>query len=68
MSSPLSLPRREMHDMDGPEVSEQVHQALCKDGKLCTDAVPYALDLAVRKLRESGAPPERWATYIHLGA
>jgi hypothetical protein len=56
-----------MHDMDGPEVSEQVHQALCKDGLLCTDAAPYALDSAVRKLRESGARPERWATYIHLG-
>lgn len=32
------------------------------------DSVPYALDHAVTTLRMTGAPPERWATFIHMSA
>jgi hypothetical protein len=35
---------------------------------ITADAVPHALDHAVRKLRESGAPVASWATFIHVGA
>jgi hypothetical protein len=31
------------------------------------DAVAYALDTAVRKLRDSGVPLERWAPFIQMG-
>jgi hypothetical protein len=31
-------------------------------------AIPRALDHAVTKLRESGAPIGSWATFIHVGA
>jgi hypothetical protein len=63
----LSFAIRSMDDVDGPFVAERVYQAIFANGKLDLNAVPYALDAAVRQLRETGAHPSRWATYVHIG-
>jgi hypothetical protein len=57
-----------MNDLDGPFIAERVYRSSFQEGKLNLDAVPYALDAAVRELRESGVHPSRWATYVHIGA
>lgn len=59
---------RAMGDQDGPVIASAVYRDLFKDSQLDLAAVPYALDDAVRSLREAGGHPTRWATYIHLGA
>ncbi|EIN08653.1 hypothetical protein PUNSTDRAFT_135030 [Punctularia strigosozonata HHB-11173 SS5] len=58
---------REMYDLDGPDVAKEVHEALLNGGYEESSLIPRALDSAVRKLRERGLPPERWATYVHMG-
>jgi hypothetical protein len=68
MSEVSELKNRSMDDLDGPFVAERVYRAIFADGKLDLKAVPYALDAAVRELRETGADPSRWATYVHIGA
>jgi hypothetical protein len=57
-----------MNDLDGPFIAERVYKQIFKDGVLDLERVPYALDSAVRELRETGAHPSRWATYVHIGA
>jgi hypothetical protein len=57
-----------MNDLDGPFIAKRVYKAIFREGKLDLTAVPYALDAAVRELRETGADPSRWATYVHIGA
>lgn len=59
-----------MNDEDGPTVARAVYKELMtrKDGFLDKDAFPYALDDAVQSLRRDGAPPHRWAPFIHIGA
>jgi hypothetical protein len=57
-----------MNDLDGPFVAERVYKRVFRDGRLDLGAVPYALDAAVRELRETGVHPSRWATYVHIGA
>jgi hypothetical protein len=64
----LYLPGRAMRDEDGPVMSKAFYEKLFEDDTITADAIPYALDHAVRKLRESGTPVERWATFIHVGA
>jgi hypothetical protein len=59
---------RAMRDEDGPVVAKAFYEKLLEGDTITADAVPYALDHAVRKLRESGVPVERWATFIHVGA
>ncbi|PSR79875.1 hypothetical protein PHLCEN_2v6863 [Hermanssonia centrifuga] len=58
-----------MTDEDGPHVAKHVYTQLLapKNGYLDPEAVPYALDEAVRALREKGLPPERWSLFIHFG-
>jgi CHAT domain-containing protein len=58
-----------MNDVDGPVVAETVYRELfAGDGdELDFDVVPYALDAAIRKLREQGLEISRWAPYIHVG-
>jgi CHAT domain-containing protein len=63
-----SKAHRSMNDLDGPFVAERVYKRLFVDGHLDLDAVPYALDAAVRDLRSTGVHPSRWATYVHIGA
>jgi hypothetical protein len=57
-----------MSDEDGPQVAKHFYSELFRAEKIDADSVPYALDHAIAALRMSGAPPERWATFIHLGA
>jgi hypothetical protein len=57
-----------MNDADGPQIAKLFYQRLFAENVITMDAIPYALDYAVRELRKSGVPPERWATFIHMGA
>ena len=59
-----------MDDVDGPIVATTVYEELYRPraDMLDPDAIPYALDLAVRKLRAKGLVASRWAPYVHLGA
>ena len=57
-----------MGDTDGPKIAESVYNELLSKDILELDDIPYALDLAVERLRATGAPPARWATFIHIGA
>ena len=57
-----------MYDHDGPMVAQWFYEALLEKEVIELDDVPYALDVAVQKLRETGARPNRWATYMHMGA
>ena len=60
---------RSMGDIDGPVVAKTVYEELfgTKEDFLDPDTVPYALDNAVRGLRERRIHPIRWATYAHFG-
>jgi hypothetical protein len=57
-----------MRDEDGPVISKAFYEKLLEGETITADAIPYALDHAVRRLREAGVPVERWATFIHVGA
>jgi hypothetical protein len=57
-----------MNDVDGPYVANSFYEKLFDGPMLDFDAVPYALDHAVTALRRKGVPPERWATFVHMGA
>jgi hypothetical protein len=57
-----------MRDSDGPVVAQAFYESLFARQILDADAVAFALDHAVATLRSSGAGPERWATFIHVGA
>jgi hypothetical protein len=57
-----------MSDADGPRVAQCFYNKLFEKTEIGVDDIPYALDYAVMDLRKSGAPPERWATFIHMGA
>jgi hypothetical protein len=57
-----------MEDADGPLIAELFYQRLFAEDVITLDAIPYALDYAVSELRKRGVPPERWATFIHMGA
>jgi hypothetical protein len=56
-----------MNDGDGPDIATTVYRGLCKGDALDLDAVPFALDDAVREMRVCGVSPSRWAPYIHMG-
>jgi CHAT domain-containing protein len=58
-----------MGDMDGPVVAGSIYRELFAGNseELDMDVLPYALDAAVRHLRDQGVEPSRWAPYIHLG-
>jgi hypothetical protein len=61
-----------MRDLEGPTVADYIYSALFNDGDesgeyLDPDAIPYALDEAVSKMRDSGLDPSFWATYVHIG-
>jgi hypothetical protein len=57
-----------MSDQDGPYVAKHFYKQLFAAEAVDADAVPYALDSAMAALRASGAPSERWATFVHMGA
>ncbi|EIN08831.1 hypothetical protein PUNSTDRAFT_143536 [Punctularia strigosozonata HHB-11173 SS5] len=58
-----------MNDADGPKIAEHVYRELIASpsNHLDYEAIPRALDAAVRNLRAEGAHPSRWATWIHMG-
>lgn len=58
-----------MNDADGPRIAQHVYRELVESSaeEFNYEAIPRALDAAVRKLREDGAHPSRWATWIHMG-
>jgi hypothetical protein len=49
-------------------VAKWFYEELLAKDKLDANDVAYALDIAVGKLRASGAPLTRWAPFIHMGA
>lgn len=57
-----------MSDDDGPRMAQWFYKALLENKTIQLEDIPYALDEAVQKLRNVGAPTARWATYMHLGA
>jgi hypothetical protein len=57
-----------MNDRDGPYLTEIFYQKLFATETVDVDSIAYTLDEAVTTLRESGVPPERWATFVHMGA
>jgi hypothetical protein len=57
-----------MNDIDGPLIAELFYNRLFAEDVITLDAIPYALDYAVAELRKTGVSPERWATFIHMGA
>jgi hypothetical protein len=57
-----------MSDTDGPIIAEIFYKRLFAEDVITLDAIPYALDYAITELRNTGVPPERWATFIHMGA
>ena len=57
-----------MNDADGPRMAQWFYEALLEKEKIELNDIPYALDTAVQKLRRTGAPAARWATYMHWGA
>ena len=65
----LRVNSRSMEDVDGPMIAKWFYEELsAQDAEyLEPDAIPRALDTAVRKLRESDPNPCRWAPYIHIG-
>jgi hypothetical protein len=59
---------RAIGDEDGPKVAQWFYEELLSSEVIDVSCVPYALDMAVGKLRESGVAPPRWAPFIHMGA
>jgi hypothetical protein len=57
-----------MHDQDGPYIAKVFYEKLFETDSVDVDTIPYALDFAVSALRAKGVSPERWATFIHMGA
>ncbi|KAJ7694572.1 CHAT domain-containing protein, partial [Mycena rosella] len=64
-----------MMDEDGPIIAEGVYGHLFNEARLQKLKTPHpkvadtaeALQIAVRKLRDSGVPYERWMPFIHIG-
>jgi hypothetical protein len=59
---------RAISDVDGPKVAKWFYEDLFASETIDADAVVYALDNAVAKLRQSGVPSDRWVPFIHMGA
>jgi hypothetical protein len=57
-----------MADADGPTVASTVYQKLLDEEMFDLNNVPYALNDAVRLLREEKVDAERWAVFVHMGA
>jgi hypothetical protein len=60
-----------MGDLEGPIIAESIYSALFDDASatehIDPEVIPYALDDAVQKLRNSGLDSSFWATYVHIG-
>ncbi|EIN03483.1 hypothetical protein PUNSTDRAFT_32736, partial [Punctularia strigosozonata HHB-11173 SS5] len=58
-----------MQDDDGPILAQTFYEALLSTTgpTLTMDAVAYALDEAVHKLRDINMLPSTWAPFVHVG-
>ena len=64
-----------MYDEDGPRVARAIYRAVFRNcpedatslAAIDMEAIPRALDEAVREMRAEGLPPRRWAQFIHYG-
>ncbi|KAJ7105499.1 CHAT domain-containing protein, partial [Mycena crocata] len=57
-----------MTDSDGPFVADAVYSYLFQEGRRSRASdTARALQVAVRKMRDSGVPCERWVPFIHMG-
>lgn len=60
---------RPISDDDGPQMAKWFYEEILGAEVIDTDTIAYALDTAVKKLREeSGASLYRWAPFILMGA
>jgi hypothetical protein len=59
---------RSIDDADAPNVAKWFYEELLAKEEVDANAVAYALDSAVGKLRDSGVSLVRWAPFIHMGA
>jgi hypothetical protein len=66
-SSPFDIIRA-MNDHNGPKVAKLFYKKLFAKDEISVHDIPYALDHAITALRYKGIPPERWTTFIHMGA
>jgi hypothetical protein len=57
-----------MRDEDGPVISKAFYEKLFEKETIGADDIPYALDHAVKRLREGGTPRKDWVTFMHIGA
>jgi hypothetical protein len=57
-----------MNDTDGPLIAELFYKRLFAEDVITLDVIPYALEYAVAELRKTDVSPDRWATFIHMGA
>jgi hypothetical protein len=57
-----------MTDRDGPFIAQHFYEKLFESTLIDADSIACALDYAVTALRSEGVPPERWATFVHVGA
>jgi hypothetical protein len=57
-----------MRDDDGPFITKRFYETLFAAEAIDVDDIAYALDDAVGALRKTGAVPQRWATFVHMGA
>jgi hypothetical protein len=58
-----------MADKDGPDMARWFYEDLLSNAVIDADAVAYAVDAAVEKLRATmPRVPTRWAPYVHMGA
>ena len=55
-------------DQHGPLISDWVYEEMLRDGKPDHTRAAHALHLAVKNLRESGAPFMAWMSFVHFGA
>ncbi|KAA1476447.1 hypothetical protein DENSPDRAFT_511976 [Dentipellis sp. KUC8613] len=58
----------EMRDTDGPDFARMFYEYMLGEGGGSTSSSAAALHYAALKMRDAGVPPERWATFVHIGA
>lgn len=57
-----------INDADGPVVAQSVYSRIFVEGQTPTASrTAEALHFAIKDLRMRGAPPHRWAPFIHIG-
>jgi hypothetical protein len=59
---------RTMSDVDGPMIADSFYEAVLKEEMFDLNVVPYALDDAVKSLRDRKVEARRWSVFVHMGA